>query len=98
MAALSRRASSLLVAAAASAAGPAIAARGADLPGYHGLRAADEAPLRQQRAVGWSVPAGAAEAWKALQDHLGPSWRALWDATTGVPLRAYGPGVAAPGA
>ena len=49
------------------------------------------------RAVSFAAPAAAsAAALDAFTARRG-AWRALWDATTRVPLRLWGEGVAAPG-
>lgn len=48
---------------------------------------------RQSRDTTWTAPASARVAIAAL-----PGWQALWDHDTDVPLRLWGPSLAAPGA
>ncbi len=43
------------------------------------------------------TPRRAAKAWIRFQADVGGSWTALWDDSTGVPLRIYGSGISAPG-
>lgn len=52
---------------------------------------------RLARATGWRAPAKAARAWADFTDAHG-SWQAVWDLDSGVPLRIWGEGIAAPGA
>jgi MYXO-CTERM domain-containing protein len=42
-------------------------------------------------------PRSAANAWMRFQAEVGGQWTALWDDSTGVPLRIYGSGISAPG-
>src|SRR5262245_36652608 len=58
--------------------------KGAERP----VVAAGRAP-RMQRDVAWTAPQGALAAL--------PSWRVMWDRDTDVPLRLWGPSIAAPG-
>ena len=58
---------------------------------------ADGQPLRATRATSATAPRGAKDAWDAFLARHG-TWDALWDTTTGVPLRIYGEGIPAPGA
>lgn len=51
-------------------------------------------PLRTERGVDWAVRPSAA--WSHLAA-TGP-WSAAWDTATGVPVRIWGSGIAAPGA
>jgi MYXO-CTERM domain-containing protein len=63
-----------------------------------GIQVAGGPAARQQPDVVWSrTPERAARAWNAFLDATGSQWTALWDADTGVPLRIFGAGVAAPG-
>jgi MYXO-CTERM domain-containing protein len=50
-------------------------------------------PLRTERAVRWSNPPMAA--WQHLA--VTGTWQAAWDRATGVPVRIWGSGLAAPG-
>jgi len=78
--------------------GTALALRKTDAPERQ-LEAAEGARPRAYRAVDWDVlptPAPRAAWQKFAADH--PTWHSLWDRQTGVPLRLWGEGVAAPGA
>src|SRR5262245_59991203 len=79
--------------------GTALALRKTDALNERPLEAADGARPRAFRPVDWDVvPAPAPRAaWKKFTDAHG-AWQSLWDRHTGVPLRLWGPGVAAPGA
>lgn len=66
-----------------------------------GLEAAPGiAPLRREATVSYSdIPRGRKAAWDHfLADAGGGLWQALWDSSTGVPLRVFGRGIPAPGA
>lgn len=52
---------------------------------------------RLNRDTGWTAPAKAARAWSDFT-HAHGAWQAVWDLDTGVPLRIWGEGIAAPGA
>ena len=52
---------------------------------------------RLARATGWDAPRAQDRLWQDFTAAHG-DWRAVWDLDTGVPLRIYGEGVAAPGA
>lgn len=43
------------------------------------------------------TPQRAAKSWWDFQTAVGGTWRALWDANTGVPMRIYGSGISVPG-
>ncbi|MBK9031435.1 MAG: hypothetical protein IPL61_08875 [Myxococcales bacterium] len=62
----------------------------------HEVEVADGAPLRPARAIASTAPLGAKAAWDGFVGRHG-SWDATWDAATGVPLRVFGEGIAAPG-
>ncbi len=61
------------------------------------LETADGERGRLLRPATIATPGKQAAAWAAFRAAHG-SWRALWDADTGVPTRIYGEGIAAPGA
>ncbi len=61
--------------------------KGAESP----LVTPDRAP-RLHRDVAWTAPTGASPVTTTL-----PSWRGMWDRDTNVPLRLWGPALAAPG-
>ncbi|MCE9574900.1 MAG: hypothetical protein K8W52_17250 [Deltaproteobacteria bacterium] len=77
-------------------AGPARAFAPAPYLAERPLEAAT-APARAYRPVTDRVPAAAAKRWEHLAAQLG-AVGAQWDEDTGVPLRAWGKGIAAPGA
>ncbi|HTR55371.1 MAG TPA: hypothetical protein VMJ10_32050 [Kofleriaceae bacterium] len=62
------------------------------LPGAHVAKA-----VRVQRTIRWAQPAPS-PAWSHFQAIAGGTWQAGWDAATGVPVRIWGSGIAAPGA
>ena len=61
------------------------------------VEVADGASLRKLRHTVDVAPRGAKPAWNAFVGSHG-AWEATWDAATGVPLRIWGEGIAAPGA
>jgi MYXO-CTERM domain-containing protein len=70
----------------------------AHLAGQPELQLAAGAPVRAQRALRTGLaPRGAHRAWTRFQAEVGAGWMAQWDDARGVPSRAWGPGLAAPG-
>jgi cysteine-rich repeat protein len=61
------------------------------------LEVAHGTPHRAEVTSTWNVPAAARLPWNRFVDAHG-AWQAIWDADTGVPMRLYGRGIAAPGA
>ena len=52
---------------------------------------------RLNRDLSWTAPSKVARPWQDFTAAHG-AWRAMWDLDTGVPLRIWGEGIAAPGA
>ena len=52
---------------------------------------------RLNRDLSWTAPSKVARQWQDFTAAHG-AWRAMWDLDTGVPLRIWGEGIAAPGA
>ncbi len=68
----------------------------AHLRGRPSLEVASGPPARAFRPVAVR-PGPMARAWHRFEATVGGTWRAIWDGDTGVPLRVYGSGIAAPG-
>lgn len=69
-------------------------------PAFQGrpeLEVATGAAHRAAVSTTSSSPQRAAATWMQFQADVGGQWTALWDDATGVPLRIYGSGIAAPG-
>ncbi len=61
------------------------------------LEVASGTPARTTLISTTQVPQRAIKAWQRFQVAAGGQWQATWDGSTGVPLRIYGSGIAAPG-
>ncbi len=59
------------------------------------IELASGAPVRPQVAVSYRAPADSA-AWNTFLTRAGGHWQSMWDRDTGVPLRIWGSGIAAP--
>ena len=75
----------------------AAAVRTPDYLAERPLEVAAGEPARLVRMTQTRPTAAGAAAWKAFTTAHG-SWQGLWDASTGVPARIWGEGIAAPGA
>ncbi len=79
-------------------AGTASAVRSPDYLDERPLETADGGRGRAYRAVTWDrAPDAAKKGWTQFLAASGGTWRAQWDATTEVPLRIWGEGIAVPG-
>src|SRR5689334_15860534 len=62
------------------------------------LEVASGQPVREYRGIQWDKPgANTAAAWQRFTSLYSERWHAQFDAATGVPLRIFGVGIAAPG-
>src|SRR5689334_17341929 len=62
------------------------------------LAAAAGPAVRSHVALRLDPPSAVRPAWQRFRDSWGARWTATWDASTGVPSRLWGPGIAWPGA
>ena len=62
-----------------------------------GLELASGQQVRPIRLTTTTVPASAQGAWRTFRSDFAGSWLAMWDESTGVPLRIWGAGIDAPG-
>lgn len=78
-------------------AGQASAVRNPDYLDERPLETAQGNRGRITRLVDWQAPRASADLWRRFTAAHG-SWQAMWDTDTGVPVRIWGEGIAAPGA
>jgi uncharacterized protein (TIGR03382 family) len=77
--------------------GSAMAAPSSDVLPERPLETAQGAAARASRVTTWRTPDAARTAWASFTARHG-AWKAIWDGDTSVPLRTWGPSIAAPGA